>query len=73
MGSGNITYNVVIYTGEFYSHDRRVVYSSGKRANAEKFLHEFLKTHDEVQKAYIEARYGRQAGRDLKHMREEDE
>ena len=72
MSNGNCIYKVVVYTGGMYSHDTRTIYTTSKESNAERFLHAYLKEHPEVQKAYIERSYGRQSGRDAKHMREED-
>lgn len=73
MSKGNIIYNVVIYVGDFDSKERRVIYSSSKESNAQKFLHDFLRKNDDVCKAYIERIYSRQAGRERKHFREDDE
>lgn len=72
MSKGNCIYKVVVYVGGMYSHDTRVVYTTAKESNAERFLHAYLKEHPEVCKAYIERSYGRQSSRDAKHMREED-
>ena len=72
MSKGNCTYNVCVYTGDFYSHDSKVVYTTSKQSNAERFLHEYCRNHPEVSKAYIERKYERNNRRQAKYMREED-
>ena len=72
MSKGNCIYNVVVYVGEFTSHDTKVVYTTSKESNAERFLHGYLKEHPEVNKAFIERIYGRAEKRNAKYMREED-
>lgn len=73
MSKNNCIYNVVVYVGGMSSHDTRVIYTTSKQSNAESFLHAYTKEHPEVCKAYIERSYGRQAGRDRKRFREDDE
>lgn len=73
MSSGNITYKVMVYVGDFGSHEVRCVYTTNKEKNAEKFLHEYLRTNSDVCKAYIERSYSRNEIRRFKRMREEDE
>ena len=73
MSKNNCIYNVVVYVGDFMSHDRRTVYTCSKQSKAEQFLHDYCKDHEEVTKAYIERSYGREALRRCKHDYEEDE
>lgn len=73
MSKGNCIYNVVIYTGDFMSHDKKVVYTTSKESNAERFMHSYLKEHPEISKAYIERSFGREARRNAKYMREDEE
>jgi len=54
MAKGKMLYQVVVYVGDFYSHDTKTVYTCSKESGAEKFLHKYLKEHKEVCKAYIE-------------------
>ena len=72
MSKNNCIYNVVVYVGDFYSHDTKIVYTTSKMSNAEAFLNKYTKEHPEVCKAYIERSYDRNARRNAKHMREED-
>ena len=64
-------YNVVVYVGDMSSRDVRVIYTTSKYSNAEKFLHAYLKEHTEVCKAYIDKFYGRGDKRVLKRLRED--
>ena len=73
MAKGNIIYTVVVYVGDFSSHDRRVIYSTSKQSQAEKYLHDYCKEHDEVSKAYIERSFCRQAQRDAKRRYEDED
>lgn len=73
MSKGNITYSVCIYVGDFDSRQSMVIYTTSKESNAQKFLHEYLRSHPEVQKAFIERKYSRNEIRRSKRMREEDE
>lgn len=73
MSKGNCIYNVVVYVGGLSSHDTRIIYTSSKESNAERFLHAYLKEHEEVCKAYIERSYGHEAKRNAKYMREDEE
>lgn len=73
MSKGNCIYKVCVYMGGYDSHDARVVYTTSKQTNAERFLHEYCEEHPEVCKAYIERSYGREAQRNAKHMREDEE
>ena len=72
MSKGNCIYNVVVYSGGMDSHDCRVVYTTSKESNAEKFLNDYLKKNPNVCKAYIERSYSRQDRRNAKRFREED-
>ena len=71
MSKGNCIYNVCVYVGGFNSHEAKVVYTTSKMANAERFLHEYVEKHPEVYKAFIERSYGRETKRNAKHLREE--
>ena len=73
MSKGNCTYDVVVYIGNFSSHDTRVIYTTSKESNAERFLHSYLKEHPEICKAYIERSYRRFDERRAKHMREDED
>ena len=73
MSKGNMTYNVCIYVGDFNSRETRVIYSTSKESNAQKFLHDYMRKNPEVQKAFIERRYSRNEDRRFKRMREEDD
>lgn len=73
MGKGNCLYNVVIYVGGLSSRETRTVYTTSKESNAERFLHSYLKEHEEVQKAFIERTYGRDTKRNAKYMREDED
>ena len=73
MSKGNCIYKVCIYVGGFESHDFKVIYTTSKMANAERFLHEYTDQHPEVCKAYIERSYGREELRRFKRLREEEE
>ena len=73
MGKGNCVYKVVVYVGDFNSHDRRIIYVTGKQSKAEQYLHDYCKEHDEVCKAYIERSYGREALRNEKHRFDDEE
>ena len=73
VSKGNCIYRVVVYVGEFTSHDTKVVYTTSKESNAERFLHAYLKEHTEVNKAFIERTYGRTEKRNAKYMREDYE
>ena len=71
MSNGNCTYKVVIYVGGIESHDRRVIYTTSKESNAEKFLNEYLKRNPDVCKAYIERSFSRKDRRSAKRFRDE--
>lgn len=73
MSKGNCIYKVCIYIGGFESQDFKIVYTTSKMANAERFLHEYVKEHPQVCKAYIERSYGRDIKRNAKHMREDED
>lgn len=73
MSKGNCIYKVCVYVGGFNSHEVKVIYTTSKMANAERFLHEYTKEHAEVCKAYIEREYGRELKRNAKRMREVDD
>lgn len=73
MSKGNCTYNVVVYVGGMDSHDRRVIYTTSKESNANKFLHDYLQKNEDICKAYIERSFSRQDRRDAKRFREDDE
>lgn len=73
MSKGNCIYNVCIYVGGFQSHDFKVVYTTSKMSNAERFLHDYTNEHPEVHKAYIERIYSRDSKRNAKYMREDEE
>lgn len=72
MSKGNCIYNVVVYVGDFSSHDTRIIYTTSKQSNAERFLHSYCNEHPEVCKAYIERTYGHDSRRNAKYMREDD-
>ena len=73
MSKGNITYNVCIYVGDFDSRETRVIYSTSKESNAQKFLHDYMRKNTDVQKAFIERKYSRNEMRRSKYFREEEE
>ena len=73
MSKGNCIYKVCVYTGGYASHTTKVIYTTSKMANAERFLHEYVEKHPEVQKAFIERYYGRDIQRNVKHIREDYE
>ena len=73
MSKGNVIYNVVIYIGSMMSHDTRVIYTTSKESQAERFLHTYCKNHPEVNKAYIERQYGTREDRRNEKRRYEDE
>lgn len=73
MSNKNCVYNVVVYEGGFASHTTKVVYSTSKLSNAERFLHEYCRKHAEVCKAYIERVYTRDSKRNAKYMREDED
>lgn len=73
MSNRNCIYNVVVYSGGMSSHETRVVYTTAKESNAERFLHAYCKEHPEVCKAYIERIYGRENGRNAKRFREDED
>lgn len=73
MAKGNCIYNVVVYIGGLSSHNTQVVYTTSKESKAEQFLHDYLKEHEEVCKAYIERTYGRADKRNAKYMREDED
>lgn len=73
VSKGNCLYNVVVYVGNLSSHDSKCVYTTSKMSNAERFLHEYTKEHPEVCKAYIERSYSREAKRNAKYMREDED
>lgn len=73
MSKGNCIYKVCVYVGGFNSHEAKVVYTTSKMANAERFLAEYTREHSEVCKAYIERSYGRDYKRSAKHMREDED
>ena len=72
MAKGNCVYKVVVYVGDFASHDTRVVYTTSKESKANTYLHDYLKSHPEVNKAYIERSFGREAMRNAKRSYEDD-
>lgn len=72
MSKGNCIYKVCVYVGGINSHESKVVYTTSKMSNAERFLHEYLDEHSEVCKAFIERSYGRDTKRSAKYMREDD-
>ena len=72
VSKGNCLYKVCVYVGGLYSHESKVVYTTSKMANAERFLHEYIKSHHEVCKAYIERSYTHESKRNAKYMREND-
>lgn len=71
MAKGNCIYNVVVYVGGMMSQDCRVIYTTSKMSNAERFLHAYVKDHPEVCKCYIERTYGRADKRNAKRMCED--
>lgn len=73
MGKGNCVYKVVIYVGDFYSHDKRVIYTSSKMSKAEEYLHDYCRSHPELSKAYIERSYGREEMRNAKRHYDDEE
>ena len=73
MSKGNCIYNVVVYIGDFSSRETRTIYTTSKQSNAEAFLAEYLREHEEVNKAYIQRSYDYNAKRNAKYMRENDE
>ena len=73
MSKGNCIYNVCVYTGGFTSRESKVVYTTSKQSNAERFLHEYCRQHPEVCKAYIERSYGRNIQRNAKRLREDED
>ena len=73
MSKGNCIYNVVVYIGDFSSRETRVIYTTSKQSNAERFLAEYLREHEEINKAYIERSYDYASKRNAKRMREDDE
>lgn len=73
MSKGNCIYQVCVYVGGFNSHSTKVVYTTSKMANAERFLHEYVEKHPEVCKAFIERSYGHDSKRKAKYMREDEE
>ena len=73
LAKGNCIYNVVVYVGGLDSQQTKVVYTTSKMANAERFLHEYTSKHSEVCKAYIERSYSRQDRRNAKYMREDED
>lgn len=73
MGKNNCTYKVCVYVGGMDSYNAKVVYTTSKQSNAERFLHQYTREHPEVCKAYIERSYGRDARRNAKYMREDED
>ena len=73
MGKGNCLYQVCVYEGDMSSHCKKVVYTTSKESNAERFLHTYLKEHPNVCKSYIERSYGRDSRRNAKYMREDND
>lgn len=73
MSKGNCIYKVCVYVGGMSSHEVKVVYTTSKMSNAERFLHEYTKEHSEVCKAYIEREYTRDSRRNAKYMREDED
>lgn len=73
MAKGNCLYQVCVYEGSMSSYDKKVVYTTSKESEAERFHHSYLKEHPNVCKSYIERSYGRDTRRRVKHMREDDE
>lgn len=73
MAKGNMIYSVVVYIGDFMSHDTRVIYTCSKESQAQRYLHTYLKSHPDVSKAYIERSTSRHTLRETKRMREDDE
>lgn len=73
MSKGNCIYKVCVYVGGFSSQEVKVVYTTSKMANAERYLANYARNHAEVCKAYIERSYGRDSRRSAKHMREDED
>ena len=73
MAKGNCIYKVVVYVGDFTSHDTRTIYTTSKQSKAEEYLHDYCKEHPEVTKAYIERSYGREAMRNEKRRFDDEE
>ena len=73
MSKGNCIYSVCVYVGGFNSHEVKVVYTTSKMANAERFLAQYTRENPQVCKAYIERSYGRETKRSAKYMREDED
>ena len=72
MSKGNMTYEVVIYIGGFDSKETRVLYTTSKEKDAERYLHTYLRSHPEVSKAFIQRSYSRNVQRRVKRFREDE-
>ena len=72
MSKGKCIYKVVVYVGDFMSHDTRTIYTTSKMSKAEEYLHDYCNAHPEVVKAYIERSYGREDIRNAKRSYEDD-
>jgi len=73
VAKGNCIYRVCVYIGNMHSQESKVVYTTSKLANAERFLHEYTREHPEVCKAYIERSYARESRRNAKYLREDED
>ena len=72
MAKGNMLYTVVVYVGGLASHERRVIKVTSKESEAEKYLHKYLKEHDEVCKAYIDREVNTRLERNRRDIDDED-
>ena len=64
-------YKVVVYVGDFTSHDRRVVYTTSKESDAKKYLFDYMKDNPDISKAYIECDYNRRLNRNRVELEED--
>lgn len=72
MAKGNMLYKVVVYVGGLSSHNTQVIHICSKESEAEKRLHEYIKGHPEVCKAYIEREFNTRLNRNKFDYDEED-
>ena len=72
MSKGNMLYRVVVYVGGLSSHSTKTVYICSKESEADKYLHDYIKAHTEVCKAYIERDFNSRLNRNKFDYDEED-
>ena len=70
MSKKNFIYKVVVYIGGISSHDCKVIHIDSKESEAEDFLHNYLKNHPEVCKAYIERAFNKKLNRNKYELEE---